>query len=269
MAILLKEPKTCFHPINETENVTMTNTAREPSSSTDSSRERILRMTEHKSEAELASALSDVARVLRFDYFHYLGEFVLDRHKSIRRTLSSFPSAWNQKYISSEYEEIDPILQYSHTHLTPAVWAKVCYTPEQQDLLDDAHDHGIGNGVSFPIHAKNGDIAMLSFANHVERSDTDEVIARSLAEGSLAATFVHEAMRQIVDKERNVLKTPLTRRELECLHWISMDKSNWEISKITGLSEHGVVYYVRKLMTKFDARTRHQAVARATACGLL
>jgi LuxR family quorum-sensing transcriptional regulator LasR len=229
----------------------------------------ILLMAELKTETQLVESLNDVTKLLQFDYYNNTGDFALDRHKSIRKNFSSLPVAWNKNYADCKYDQVDPILQHAHTHLTPAVWSNVCNTSKQQDFLNDARHHGIGNGVSFPIHARNGDTAMLSFANHVERHDTDEVITRSLPEGSLAATFVHDAMRRIVDKERKVLLAPLTRRELECLYWIAIGKSNWEISKILGVSEHGVVYYVRKLMFKFGVNSRHQAVARATAFGLL
>jgi LuxR family quorum-sensing transcriptional regulator LasR len=56
---------------------------------------------------------------------------------------------------------------------------------------------------------------------------------------------------------------------MECLYWIAHHKSNWAIAKIIGISEHGVVYYVRRLMWKLDAQNRYHAVARANACGML
>jgi LuxR family quorum-sensing transcriptional regulator LasR len=46
-------------------------------------------------------------------------------------------------------------------------------------------------------------------------------------------------------------------------------KSSWEISVILGISEHGVVHHMRNCMSKFGVHSRHLAVARATACGLL
>jgi LuxR family transcriptional regulator, quorum-sensing system regulator LasR len=232
--------------------------------------ELILEMADHQTEVELTRSLTDITKLLQFNYYQYVGNFAVDQHKVIRRTLSTLPEAWNENYIARGYERFDPIVQHAQTHLTPLIWGDLHdLPPEQQQVIDDARLHGIGDGVSFTIQARNGDIAILSFLNTVQRSDTDQLIARSLPEGNLVATFLHDAMRRIVDKERHSLQAPLTRRELECLYWIAMQKSNWEIARILGISEHGVVYYVRKLLLKFGVHNRHQAVARATAYGLL
>lgn len=244
----------------------------ERSVSTSTPMQRILRISDCKSEAELTRALSDVISSTGFDYFQYVGDFMLDRHGSIRKSLSNFPTEWVARYTASRYESVDPAFRHALTHVTPAIWSSVCVrevSAEQQEYLSDARNHEIGDGVSFPIQTKNGDNAILSFANHISRSDTDEIVVRTLAEGSLTAAYAHDAMRRIVDKERNVLQAPLTSRELECLRWIAVGKSNWEIAMIFGMTEHGVVYYVRKLLWKLSVHNRHHAVARATAYGLL
>lgn len=232
--------------------------------------ERIPAISNRQTESELTCSLTEITELLRFDYYHYVGNFAVDQHKVIRQILSTLPTAWNEKYVACNYERIDPIVRHAQTNITPLTWGNLCnLPPEQQDVIDDARLYGIGNGVSFSIHSRNGDIGILSFANTAQRVDTDQLIARRLPEGNLVATFVHDAMRRIVNKERHALQAPLTRREVECLYWIAIGKSNWEIARILGISEHGVVYYVRKILLKFGVHSRHQAVARATAYGLL
>jgi LuxR family quorum-sensing transcriptional regulator LasR len=232
--------------------------------------EQILTIINHQTELELTQSLTGITKLLQFDYYQYVGSFAIDQQKVIRRTLSTFPEAWNETYEAQGYEQFDPIVQHTQTHLTPLIWGQLHnLPPEQQHVIDDAHLYGIGDGVTFAIQARNGDIGTLSFANTVQRGDTDRLISRSLPEGNLVATYLHDAMRRIVHKERYALQAPLSGRELECLYWIRMHKSNWEIARILGISEHGVVYYVRKLLVKFGVHNRHQAVARATAYGLL
>lgn len=224
-------------------------------------------------ELELTQAVERIIRGFGFDYFRYTGNFLLDRQKSISKTFSNFPNKWIERYTTCEYEKVDPIFHYAITHVAPAIWSKFAreevLSAEQIRYFTDARAHEIGGGVSYPVQMRNGDSAILSLANHIDRRDTEQIIARSLAEGCLTATLVHDSMRRIVDTERNVLQAPLTNRELECLRWIAIGKSNWEIAAIFGISEHGAVYYVRKLLWKLGATNRHQAVERATACGLL
>lgn len=232
----------------------------------------IFKINDCRTEDEVRDAICNAAYTAGLDYFHYTGDFYLDRHNRIRKMLTNFPKEWIERYAACEYEKVDPALEHAFSHVTPLIWSNFCIRnepSEQQRYLNDARQHGIGNGISFPIQTRNGDNAILSFANTASRSNTDDILLGTLAGGSLAATFVHDSMRRIVDKERNVLQAPLTHRELECLRWIAIGKSNWEIAMIFGMTEHGVVYYVRKLLWKLGANSRHQAVDRATACGLL
>lgn len=65
-------------------------------------------------------------------------------------------------------------------------------------------------------------------------------------------------------------RTPqLTARECECLHWCSQDKTNWEISRILGLSERTVEHYLARANRKLGTRDRLQAVAVARRHGYI
>ena len=62
---------------------------------------------------------------------------------------------------------------------------------------------------------------------------------------------------------------PLSRREREVLSWLRHGKSNWEISRILGISERTVKFHVTSIMRKLNAVTRTQAVALAMELGIL
>ena len=61
----------------------------------------------------------------------------------------------------------------------------------------------------------------------------------------------------------------LTPRETECLRWVAQGKTNWEMARILVVSEHGITYHLRNVMGKLQVSSRHQAVRRAVALGLL
>jgi LuxR family quorum-sensing transcriptional regulator LasR len=227
-------------------------------------------VTAAQTEYDLVRALKEVVQLLEFDHFLYFSQFAVDKHDNLMRVITNYPDRWQEKYNASAYSQIDPIIQYSHSHLTPVIWSQLTHTsPEQRQYVEEMRFHGIGEGVSFPVHTRNGDIGVLSLANKLDRADTVELIVASLAEGMLIATYLHETMRRIVQKVRAALHAPLTKRELECLRWVAHGKSSGEISVILGISEHGVVHHMRNCMSKFGVHSRHLAVARATACGLL
>lgn len=239
---------------------------------TGTSLQQILRIGDCESELELVLAISEATSTIEFDYFQYGADFLLDRHQTIHKTLSNFPTRWIERYSACKYQNIDPAFGHALTSVRPVMWAHVpsqTMSTEQKRFLDDARNHEIRYIAAFPIQTRNGDSAVLSFATRTDGVETAEISARILGDGSLIASFAHDVMRNLVNKERNVLQAPLTHRELECLRWIAIGKSNWEIAMIFGMSEHGVVYYVRKLLWKLGVSNRHHAVDRATAYGLL
>ncbi len=62
---------------------------------------------------------------------------------------------------------------------------------------------------------------------------------------------------------------PLSARELECLRWSADGKTTEDIATILGLSAYTVGDYIKTAMTKLDANSRMQAVARAIRDGLI
>ncbi len=61
----------------------------------------------------------------------------------------------------------------------------------------------------------------------------------------------------------------LTPRELDCLRWCSRGKTNWEISRILGLSERTVEHYLSRANRKLGTVNRAQAVALALKMNLI
>jgi len=138
--------------------------------------------------------------------------------------------------------------------------------------MEEASGYGLVSGISFPIQSREGDVGVLSFSSNKPAAfdlSNSQATAALMAYGSLLAGLVHDGMRRIINKPANVMRSALTPRELECIKWIAAGKSSWEISVILGISEHGVLFHIRNIMSKFDTQTRHLAVLKAIACGLV
>jgi DNA-binding CsgD family transcriptional regulator len=61
----------------------------------------------------------------------------------------------------------------------------------------------------------------------------------------------------------------LSSRELSVLRWMKEGKTNWEISRILGLSERTIRFHVGSIFEKLEVTSRTQAVARALGTGLI
>jgi LuxR family transcriptional regulator, quorum-sensing system regulator LasR len=224
-------------------------------------------------ETDLLTRLCKTAEEFEVEHVLYGCVFNLGTQRSLTKIISNYPPSWREKYDIENYISVDPIMQHCARRLVPAVWSKLASSShDQSNFMEEARGVGLASGISFPIHSREGDVGVLSFSSSkfdaFEQSNLQAPTA-FMAYGCLLATLVHDTMRRIVNKPDNVMRSPLTPRELECLKWISVGKSSWEISLILRISEHGVLFHVKNIMSKFDTRTRNGAVLKAKACGLV
>ena len=204
-----------------------------------------------ETEKEMEAIVANLTGRLGFAYFLYVGQFSLDRAKNLERILSNFPAPWLHQPQPGRWPGLDGVAEHAHRSLTPKAWR------------GQVQEATVATGISFPVHHKDGAVGTLSLVADDAAGDNRWLY------GATIANYLHEAMLQMVRKNAQLIKAPLTPRERECLRWIAEGKSTWEIAKILGISEHGVQHHVRNTMDKFDVTSRHKAVARAMAYGVI
>jgi LuxR family quorum-sensing transcriptional regulator LasR len=129
----------------------------------------------------------------------------------------------------------------------------------------------ISGGIVCPVHSRNGDSSLVSWTaeSGIDDDDLQTYFESRIALCVLTALHIHEALRRIHRLASQQQIGRLTERETECLRWIGAGKSTWEIAQILGISEHGVLHHVRKVMDKFGVSRRHDAVRAAQALNLI
>jgi LuxR family quorum-sensing transcriptional regulator LasR len=219
---------------------------------------------------EVRTALSEISCALGFDSFLYSGRFYTGVTRYIEHNESNYAPSWREKYDKQHYADIDPTVSHSLKSLCPLVWDDGMYTTEpQRHFKEEARMHGLAEGITLPVHSRNGDVALLSLAVSRSGEEARHHVRATLVWGALLATATHESVRRIVKNQRMAPAPKLTRREIEVLQLVAGGKSTWEMSRLLSISEHGVSHHVRNVLLKFDVASRHQAVAKASAFGLL
>lgn len=61
---------------------------------------------------------------------------------------------------------------------------------------------------------------------------------------------------------------PITPRQIEVLHWVSLGKSDWQVAEILLISRKTVNFHVESAKKKLRVATRLQAVVAAAGQGL-
>src|SRR5689334_8915675 len=114
--------------------------------------------------AALGDALSGVVAAFGLSGFAYASS--LETSREIGPYLTTYPDRWVARYISKRYHEIDPVVIQARRCATPFRWD--CRSPlpaasdQQRRLFSEAEEFGIECGVSFPIHDRRRNPALLS-----------------------------------------------------------------------------------------------------------
>jgi LuxR family quorum sensing-dependent transcriptional regulator len=76
---------------------------------------------------------------------------------------------------------------------------------------------------------------------------------------------------QLAHSEASITKCclALSPREKEVLQWAAEGKTEWEIGRILGLSEHTADKAIRSARSKLNASNRTQVIAQAIRLGLI
>ena len=227
-----------------------------------------------KSPKSLLALMERAADDLGFDKFaysalthHHLYDTLDDRAPAVA---NNFPVDWVDYYFEKNYQSIDPVLLYTPQLERPFVSEELhkAFNADhaQRKILWEAGEAAIKDGVGVPLHGPLGDTCLMIFASsngHPEPA----VMLPTL--GVLARQF-HSAYWEVgrakIDRR---LVADLSVRELECLRWIAVGKTSWEIGKILKISQNTVNYHVKNLLVKLEAKNRIAAVVEGYRCGLL
>ena len=122
-----------------------------------------------------------------------------------------------------------------------------------------------------PVHLPFGQIGAVSF-NPTDRSRTDlaqEFAASGDGFGVLARTFISSYVRAMGHIQRLPAGSRLSKREVECLRWAAIGKTDLEISMIMSRSRATIRFHIHNASLKLDAVNRSQTVFKAAQLGYL
>jgi LuxR family transcriptional regulator, quorum-sensing system regulator CciR len=127
------------------------------------------------------------------------------------------------------------------------------------------------SAIVVPVHLAFGQIGAVSF-NPIdrERLDLSEELRRyGDAFGLFARTFVASYVSAMVGMQRLPPGSRLSKREVECLRWAAVGKTDLEISMIIGRSRATVRFHIHNASIKLDAVNRSQTVFKAAQLGYI
>jgi len=93
--------------------------------------------------------------------------------------------------------------------------------------------------------------------------------AHADALGQLCRAFITSHARVMEDSSRLPVDVALSRREVECLRWAAVGKTDLEIGMIISRSRATIRFHIANATSKLDAVSRSQAVFKAAQLGFI
>ena len=219
--------------------------------------------------ADLATALSEMTRRMGFRHFALTHHVDVDAaHPMIR--LHTYPDRWVEYFDRNRLSLSDPVHRVSQRRNTVFRWSQLSgliqLTPADHELLELARGHGLVDGFTVPANVAGEAHGSCSFAVGPDTEMPDEAML-----AQLAGLFAFEGARRIW-LARNGPGKPqprLTDRQRDCLIWAARGKTDWEISRILGISQETVVQHLKQARDRYGVQKRTSLLIRALFNGTI
>ena len=124
--------------------------------------------------------------------------------------------------------------------------------------------------IAVPIHLPFGQIGMAGFGVRNGKTDLSaEFEAHADALHLLAHRFISGYVKVMRTRQWLPSDCQLTKREIECLRWAAVGKTDKEISMILARSHATVRFHIQNAGEKLDAVNRSQTIFKAAQLGYL
>jgi DNA-binding CsgD family transcriptional regulator len=176
----------------------------------------------------------------------------------------TWATEWRHRYLSHRYSLRDPMVLELCRTVQPFTWDEVCerrrYEPQDWKIVDEASEWGMRHGFVVPLLLTGGRVHTITMAGVNPRRDF-----QAKAEIHLVSMYTHASALNL--RRKHAPPTPLSKRERQVLQLVSDGKSDWEASRVLGISQAAVHKHVENVKKRMGVNTRIQAVVAAIRQG--
>jgi DNA-binding CsgD family transcriptional regulator len=229
------------------------------------------RITSVSTVDDLETALHAICEPLGFEWFALSHHIDVARAGGAAIRLHNYPERWADYYDANGFGVTDPVHRASHVTSVGFAWSRlpemIPLTPHDRAFMALGRQHGIGDGFTVPAHVPGEARGSCSFANGAGRRMPHEMLPIA----QLVGAFAFEGARRVWPaRQFDPLASPcLTDRQRDCMLWVARGKSDWEISRLLGISEETVTRHVKQACERYGVNKRTLAVIRTLFDGTL
>lgn len=176
----------------------------------------------------------------------------------------NFPVSWTDHYFEHRYQTIDPVIVNAPRIEGPFLWdvmtVRCGLTRQQEEVMAQAREAKLRDGVGVPLHGPFGSCCLLTFAARDGHRDARHFLGKL---GLLSAQF-HLAYSDIGRAGDCPPAIPaLSERERECLQWLATGRSRGDVGELLHVSENTVSFHLKNAFRKLEANSAILAIVKA------
>ncbi|OEF03956.1 helix-turn-helix transcriptional regulator [Vibrio genomosp. F10] len=220
----------------------------------------------------LDNILSQFAQSIELEHFAFGVAYPESIQQNEVNLMHNYPKEWMDFYLAEGYMKKDALVNHGLNYHTPIIWSEITkkngYNNEQVAIMKEGSENGLSSGFSLPVHGTRGEFGLLNFAGQSSNSKASANYDMALPYAQVILPAVLDTLQRIRRQQPDTI-VKLTKRETECLSWVTEGKSSWEIAKIIGCAERTVIFHLNNAMLKLNATNRYQAISKAIFGGLI
>ena len=203
-------------------------------------------------EGTLKEALETFTQQIGFDGYAYL-----NIQPSNFIALSNYHPDWQAEYFKRKFEKIDPVVRRARSLRRAFTWSAEREAPglsrPERSFLSLAADFGIRSGITVPVGAAYGALAVFTLASRksaIELNREIDPVAAAAAVGQLHARIQFVDPTPSVEDEQR-----LDPRGAAYLSWIAVGKTMEEVAELEGVKYNSVRVKIAEAKKRFDVHT--------------
>lgn len=165
----------------------------------------------------------------------------------------------------------DPVMARLMEQSVPVVYDQQTYVASGAGEIWEAQaPYGYKTGIAVKLHLPGDKHFLLGVDREDALPDSGGRLMQMVAGLQLLAAHALTTADRLLSPRIIQADLPkLTKRELDVLSWTSQGKTAWEVSVILGMSEKTVNFHLGNAMRKLEVTSKHQAVLKCVAAGIL
>lgn len=196
---------------------------------------------------------------------------VLKDHDRQITTYGNTPAGYLQAANDRDDALRDPVVEHLMTQTVPVVYDQGTYVRARVgELWEMQAPYGYKTGVAVKLHLPGDKHFVLGVDREEALPESSAQLMHIVAGVQLLAAHALTAADRLLSPRLKAGDFPkLTKRELDTLSWTAQGKTAWEVSVILGMSEKTVNFHLGNAMRKLEVTSKHQAVLKCVAAGVL